>query len=796
MNFFSAATNGRVNAPNGAPAQNFEQHQYATRTATGQTNFFSAASIGSISAPQDAPTQSSEQYQQAAGTAMNQMNFFSAATNGRAVAPDGAPTQSPEQYQQVPGTAMSQTGGSQRNSQTSIRSMESIRLATSGFTTLMGGNSAAVAISTSSLRSIDQPRREVMQVLSSEQAQQGTQQGREEGISQSSISQASVQRDSQNEPIANSVSGGGTYSNVSQSITGTNRKRSRTVDRDSYPSNGPNEHDLLRTNQYQISTIMDEMMQILNLVFTKGDRGRTLVNRAQVDEMARKVIQEALHMTTKIMNHQEELLAALHQVTFLQEKVTQLQADSAVRSHAPYPQNPQYQQAVSKGSAKAIAAGTQLPPPIFPASTRHAPAENILIFKSPTKGAMPNKSEQEVFRDEVARVLEEPLFKEVSAIRPTRYGGYIMIFRTPMAREEANEILRKNEDTRGITARDSCVVAPKKKRAKVVCREPPVNYSVREVMKDLYGSHNPHLHQLLMSHREANIFETRLGWVFEISTAEAAAIQAQGGRIRYSNGRELKVEEFIPLQQCYRCCMYGHNAKECRADEECCRLCGDYGHSGKDCLKKEDRSQWQCANCVWHNEINGTKLPTNHAAAQMHKCSVALNEKMVRRNQLAAAGVFTTPSNQMNQRKVGNNVDNNRQNQGQAAGGGERQQAEVRNTGSGNRRRTKSRSRKQTSSTSSQIVTMPSSSSSMSQTAGHSQGNNAQPGSIVQQQQQQAARQRRERGRSGSRPLLAGWQTVTTGRGSYNENSGGSGTMLGMNIVDTGHEEQVPQSIS
>ncbi|KAJ6141699.1 hypothetical protein N7497_010798 [Penicillium chrysogenum] len=54
------------------------------------------------------------------------------------------------------------------------------------------------------------------------------------------------------------------------------------------------------------------------------------------------------------------------------------------------------------------------------------------------------------------------------------------------------------------------------------------------------------------------------------------------------------------LQQCYRCQMYGHIARNCKRDDHCAYCAGD--HDSKECPHAHDRRKAKCAECVRHKK--------------------------------------------------------------------------------------------------------------------------------------------------------------------------------------------------
>ncbi|KAJ5473980.1 hypothetical protein N7475_003546 [Penicillium sp. IBT 31633x] len=56
------------------------------------------------------------------------------------------------------------------------------------------------------------------------------------------------------------------------------------------------------------------------------------------------------------------------------------------------------------------------------------------------------------------------------------------------------------------------------------------------------------------------------------------------------------------LQQCYRCQMYGHIARNCKRDIHCAYCAGD--HDSKECPHAHDRRKAKCAECAKHKRPN------------------------------------------------------------------------------------------------------------------------------------------------------------------------------------------------
>lgn len=69
------------------------------------------------------------------------------------------------------------------------------------------------------------------------------------------------------------------------------------------------------------------------------------------------------------------------------------------------------------------------------------------------------------------------------------------------------------------------------------------------------------------------------------------------------NWQSYYVRELSMIDQCYKCCAYGHIAARCKVKEELCRRCCQPGHRVKDCTNAES-----CRNCMH------VKGPADHAA--------------------------------------------------------------------------------------------------------------------------------------------------------------------------------------
>lgn len=93
----------------------------------------------------------------------------------------------------------------------------------------------------------------------------------------------------------------------------------------------------------------------------------------------------------------------------------------------------------------------------------------------------------------------------------------------------------------------------------------------------------------------------------------------EAGRVNIGHQR-VRVQDFSPFVQCFRCLQFGHVQAKCSADSSRCSHCAGRNHNVRDCVHLKDASKLRCYNCVQHNLKSGRPVDEQHAATSAKDC--------------------------------------------------------------------------------------------------------------------------------------------------------------------------------
>lgn len=85
-------------------------------------------------------------------------------------------------------------------------------------------------------------------------------------------------------------------------------------------------------------------------------------------------------------------------------------------------------------------------------------------------------------------------------------------------------------------------------------------------------------------------------------------------KIYFKSNRHQVYDDFN-INPCYKCCKYGHSAKQCR-NNICCKYCSDE-HDSRNCT---NTGNLRCKNCLDSNHRYNMKLRTTHSAFDRKAC--------------------------------------------------------------------------------------------------------------------------------------------------------------------------------
>lgn len=124
--------------------------------------------------------------------------------------------------------------------------------------------------------------------------------------------------------------------------------------------------------------------------------------------------------------------------------------------------------------------------------------------------------------------------------------------------------------------------------------------------------------------RRTKVFNRRFNLVFEV---DSNTYQIFMDKEKMNIGwNRCPVYSDYGIIRCFKCCKYGHLAKDCKETEMCPR-CGG-AHESKDCKSDEVK----CPNCVQSNNKYGMRLSTDHTAWDIVNCQTYQRVEQIQRN--------------------------------------------------------------------------------------------------------------------------------------------------------------------
>ena len=83
------------------------------------------------------------------------------------------------------------------------------------------------------------------------------------------------------------------------------------------------------------------------------------------------------------------------------------------------------------------------------------------------------------------------------------------------------------------------------------------------------------------------------------------------GRVNCDHQR-VRVEDFSPFIQCYKCLGFGHTRSKCTSEVQCCSHCSSTDHQFEACPSKDDSSCLKCVNCHRSGKKDLSHSATSH----------------------------------------------------------------------------------------------------------------------------------------------------------------------------------------
>lgn len=183
---------------------------------------------------------------------------------------------------------------------------------------------------------------------------------------------------------------------------------------------------------------------------------------------------------------------------------------------------------------------------------------------------------------------------KIKGIRQLRSKGILLEVND---KEDIEIINKTNMQDYGLRA-----MAPKKQDPSIIIYDVDKDYNVDELKDDFINKNfsQEQVLELERSNKQINFkfcfknkINTRVNWIVQIP-ADYYQVLLDRGRI-YLSWRMHRVNEYIGLLRCFKCCGYGHMAKDCGVSSQVCENCGSLEH-GRDGCPLRDRPV--CPNCI------------------------------------------------------------------------------------------------------------------------------------------------------------------------------------------------------
>ena len=107
--------------------------------------------------------------------------------------------------------------------------------------------------------------------------------------------------------------------------------------------------------------------------------------------------------------------------------------------------------------------------------------------------------------------------------------------------------------------------------------------------------------------------------ILEVSPkVRSAMLEVQRVKI---NDQRIRVKDFSPFLQCFKCLQFGHTQSKCKSEKIACSHCASDEHLYKDCPSKSDNKP-RCYNCKSDNAKHNKSVNDAHSGTSMKHCPV------------------------------------------------------------------------------------------------------------------------------------------------------------------------------